>query len=92
MQIHTTFPEGVRYLCNIEECNGCCTLFEDIRIYEDEIKKFEAMGYSKFYEIRENGNFLKHPCPFLEGKFCRDRKSTRLNSSHTDISRMPSSA
>ena len=23
---------------------------------------------------------------------CRDRKSTRLNSSHTDISRMPSSA
>ena len=25
-------------------------------------------------------------------KICRDRKSTRLNSSHTDISRMPSSA
>ncbi len=80
MQIHTTFPEGVRYLCNIEECNGCCTLFEDIRIYEDEIKKFEAMGYSKFYEIRENGNFLKHPCPFLEGKFCSlHKKSGKLN-------------
>ena len=26
------------------------------------------------------------------GIFTRDRKSTRLNSSHTDISRMPSSA
>ena len=25
-------------------------------------------------------------------KIARDRKSTRLNSSHTDISRMPSSA
>ena len=25
-------------------------------------------------------------------RFWRDRKSTRLNSSHTDISRMPSSA
>ena len=30
---------------------------------------------------------------FTEGKkFILDRKSTRLNSSHTDISRMPSSA
>ena len=28
----------------------------------------------------------------LREKFDRDRKSTRLNSSHTDISRMPSSA
>ncbi len=30
----------------------------------------------------------------LPGRFAelRDRKSTRLNSSHTDISRMPSSA
>ena len=28
----------------------------------------------------------------VEAKNTRDRKSTRLNSSHTDISRMPSSA
>ena len=28
----------------------------------------------------------------LEGRVTQDRKSTRLNSSHTDISRMPSSA
>ena len=28
----------------------------------------------------------------LEEALCLDRKSTRLNSSHTDISRMPSSA
>ena len=28
----------------------------------------------------------------LHARFKRDRKSTRLNSSHTDISRMPSSA
>ena len=27
-----------------------------------------------------------------EDRYCVDRKSTRLNSSHTDISRMPSSA
>ena len=31
----------------------------------------------------------KHP---IYGKFVRDRKSTRLNSSHNVISRMPSSA
>ena len=29
---------------------------------------------------------------WLEGELVQDRKSTRLNSSHTDISRMPSSA
>ena len=29
---------------------------------------------------------------FLQRVFTQDRKSTRLNSSHTDISRMPSSA
>ena len=36
-------------------------------------------------EVRE-GNWLK------DASFPLDRKSTRLNSSHTDISRMPSSA
>ena len=30
--------------------------------------------------------------PTLEGTASTDRKSTRLNSSHTDIARMPSSA
>ena len=31
-------------------------------------------------------------CVWIDSKRQRDRKSTRLNSSHTDISRMPSSA
>ena len=42
---------------------------------------------------------LKLIVPYLPGgtgdntaRFIADRKSTRLNSSHTDISRMPSSA
>ena len=34
---------------------------------------------------------IKTP-PHKKGKLIIDRKSTRLNSSHTDISRMPSSA
>ena len=40
--------------------------------------------------IREVAKNVKCLITVEEG--CRDRKSTRLNSSHTDISRMPSSA
>ena len=35
---------------------------------------------------------LEHAASAATKKECKDRKSTRLNSSHTDISRMPSSA
>ena len=46
-------------------------------------------------ELKNNpaGNFflLAGPC-VIEGEEMADRKSTRLNSSHTDSSRMPSSA
>ena len=38
-----------------------------------------------------NQGFLGTPTPMTAGRQ-GDRKSTRLNSSHTDISRMPSSA
>ena len=34
----------------------------------------------------------KLPWGFVEGKVTKDRKSTRLNSSHSQQSRMPSSA
>ena len=40
-----------------------------------------------------SGNFnIVHPGHLRLLQFAADRKSTRLNSSHTDISRMPSSA
>ena len=45
--------------------------------------------------VRENGGFAKTLTPyseFLWADFFRDRKSTRLNSSHPRLSRMPSSA
>ena len=45
-----------------------------------------------FNIIRLTKNKYKSPLHVLEGKHLEDRKSTRLNSSHTDISRMPSSA
>ena len=52
----------------------------DERLYELEMGKFSGMAYDDI--------FAKHGNVFLK----LDRKSTRLNSSHTDISRMPSSA
>lgn len=71
MRIHTTFPSGVTYSCDMDACNGCCTLFEDIAIYEDEIQRVKKLGYSDFYTKRKDGNYLKTPCPFLEGSLCR---------------------
>ena len=44
-------------------------------------------GKMVYYELDDSG--LRKA---LEGDLGLDRKSTRLNSSHTDISRMPSSA
>ena len=53
------------------------------------------------YLSLENENIVVHvgeekraqyPLLMLEGILTLDRKSTRLNSSHTDSSRMPSSA
>mgnify|MGYP003334613542 CR=1 FL=1 len=47
----------------------------------------DAQGFIELLQLSGN--------EFLEvnfGKIKKDRKSTRLNSSHTDISRMPSSA
>ena len=39
-----------------------------------------------------NAPVTANPTPYSAALVCLDRKSTRLNSSHTDISRMPSSA
>ena len=69
-----------------------------------EIKKFLKFAW-KIYEGDENWVppliydkmkiLNKEKNPFFnnaEAEYFIDRKSTRLNSSHTDISRMPSSA
>ena len=50
-----------------------------------------------FYDYCDSGSwtgttYRENESDFQTIKFRQDRKSTRLNSSHTDISRMPSSA
>ena len=53
-------------------------------------------GGEIYFGIDDNGNVkgmadVKLSCLDIENKI-KDRKSTRLNSSHTTVSRMPSSA
>ena len=53
---------------------------------------FISPSLQDLYEVLNQGK-ARHAFPF-DPRMCMapDRKSTRLNSSHTDISRMPSSA
>ena len=72
-----------------------------INLHTLELDYFPFFGYCNFYDYNE-GEFsilyIENIYPIADiGKLKKiilhtDRKSTRLNSSHTDISRMPSSA
>ena len=57
------------------------------------IQSNSSLGYRLLqYEKHFDVNFNKDLLNFMPEDCIQDRKSTRLNSSHTDISRMPSSA
>ena len=62
----------------------------NISFSKEEIKKLlfesEVIGHGTY------GLIVKYDEDTLLKIYYKDRKSTRLNSSHTDISRMPSSA
>ena len=72
-----------------------------VRCSTDSVKLFSSLvaGQCRLMAFRQLCT-AKTPCPWPEYEdwnkipthFAEDRKSTRLNSSHTDISRMPSSA
>ena len=53
-------------------------------------RKFEKTGAIR--ELRARKNFEKPSVKRRAAKMKADRKSTRLNSSHSSVSRMPSSA
>ena len=66
---------------------------DDMEIY---VKERDRRPHYSFYRMDQLFDFIAE-CgliPFVELSFVPflDRKSTRLNSSHTDSSRMPSSA
>ena len=60
-------------------------------IYRSDIVKAEAEGGSVVVVRDQNRNFVGQAF-FSDSSILIDRKSTRLNSSHTMTSRMPSSA
>ena len=71
-----TFPQGENLSIPIEK-------------YNNSIKsKFKPNTTNPDVSLNKTFSLLREARPFKWG----DRKSTRLNSSHTDISRMPSSA
>ena len=67
---------------------GCQKEAEPVAVYEPEIGLADIARTS--LDVKTNAYFLLSADQTM-GRF-PDRKSTRLNSSHTDISRMPSSA
>ena len=60
------------------------------RIYDEGKKSILSVFLSELYDIDETQVLLGYGGEDILKQ--ADRKSTRLNSSHTDISRMPSSA
>ena len=67
----------------IKSTRGKCALdCESIQEKEEMTKEFVIAIVAELIETLD----------WINWKAWRDRKSTRLNSSHTDISRMPSSA
>jgi Fe-S-cluster containining protein len=64
-----TFPPTLRYTCEIEACQGCCSLFEEIELASEDVRTLEKLGYSSFYRD-EKKRLLRKPCVFLRGKLC----------------------
>ena len=64
-----------------KECRGVSELNGPLLI----IKGLDGFGYGEMVRVQDGQGGSRY------GRVL-DRKSTRLNSSHTDISRMPSSA
>ena len=64
----------------------------DLPLARDTRRRKRGMNLIEQIEAEEISKAGKQIPEFRAGDTLRDRKSTRLNSSHTDISRMPSSA
>ena len=63
-----------------------------VRILKDLSKSIDGRDVLLVEDIIDTGLTLNYLLRYLRGKNPADRKSTRLNSSHVALSRMPSSA
>ena len=65
---------------------------ENVTISEPSLVNLAAEYITKEVKLEEKADSFQQPDPTLVNKNFEDRKSTRLNSSHIPLSRMPSSA
>ena len=60
-----------------------------LKLYD---KNNNPQDLQRIIDILNDGGLIIYPTDTMYAIGCQDRKSTRLNSSHTQKSRMPSSA
>ena len=90
--IETVMGDGVCPYCNVQRYNICEHLYEvRTKFVSRAYAEYVAGPSTKFYKLPDHMSF-EQAALVDTLSVCLDRKSTRLNSSHTDISRMPSSA
>ena len=82
------FNISFRFLGDYDEANDCAQE-TFVKVYRS-LRKFRFQSSFSTWLYRIAVNTCKNR--ISSSHYRRDRKSTRLNSSHTDISRMPSSA
>ena len=63
---------------------------EEVREFDERVRKVVGEEVAYVCELKFDG--VAVGMTYREGRLVQDRKSTRLNSSHSDRSRMPSSA
>ena len=81
---------GAEYLARSLAANGHTHVFFIDAVLRRTLIELGALGVQRVLGHSEKGvAYMADGYARIAG---RDRKSTRLNSSHTDISRMPSSA
>ena len=77
--------------CDFSEGINLKRLFPNSNVYAIEADNINFQNHSR-NAVRFGVKPFNLAIADFDGKTTLDRKSTRLNSSHTDISRMPSSA
>ena len=87
-----TYDEADRYLKTVGLNESSHTLIKDIGVGKP--VSYTHLGQERYRIAVELGKLLSYPEDGIERLIERagDRKSTRLNSSHLKLSRMPSSA